>query len=216
MTDWHSSTYNLSYYAIITCLTTRTKTLLLFGGIFLNSICTFPPVLLPWPKASKPFAPLLRNFQLFLLDLKPSWSTMRGSKQLYLDPGRCPWWSGATPSRILGTQPASSVRSTPRKNFVQRTEVRFPLLAPADMLLLLFLSPPSTQSPSSPLDTASPSAAWRCTPISAHALSVSAETKGVGRHVVRSHHRLLLDEEEKELAMRPVLPWDVPTGGRCA
>ena len=64
-------------------------------------------------------------------------------------------------------------------------------------LLLLFLSPSSTQSPSSPPDPASPSAAQRCRPISAHALSVSAGTKEVGRHVVRSHHRLLPEKEEK-------------------
>ena len=47
-------------------------------------------------------------------------------------------------------------------------------------------------------------------------MSVYEETKGVERHVVRSHHRLLSDKEEKELAMRPILPWSVPTCGRCA
>ena len=38
--------------------------------------------------------------------------------------------------------------------------------------------------------------------------------EGVGRLIVRSHLRLLLGKEEKELAMRPILPWNVPIGGR--
>ena len=40
--------------------------------------------------------------------------------------------------------------------------------------------------------------------------------EGVGRLVVRSHHRLLPEKEEEELAMGPTLPWNIPTGGRCA
>ena len=33
---------------------------------------------------------------------------------------------------------------------------------------------------------------------------------------VRRNRRLLLNQEEKERAMRPVLPWHVPFHGRCA
>ena len=39
--------------------------------------------------------------------------------------------------------------------------------------------------------------------------------KGVGRHVARNYPRLLLDKEEKELAMRPILHLDVPISGWC-
>ena len=32
----------------------------------------------------------------------------------------------------------------------------------------------------------------------------------------RHHPRLLLNQEEKELAVRPVLSWHIPLDGRCA
>ena len=32
----------------------------------------------------------------------------------------------------------------------------------------------------------------------------------------RHRYRLLLNQEEKELAMRPVLPWHIPLHGCCA
>ena len=41
-------------------------------------------------------------------------------------------------------------------------------------------------------------------------LERSRRNKGIWQHLFRSHHRLLLDIEEKELAMRPRLPWNVP------
>ena len=40
--------------------------------------------------------------------------------------------------------------------------------------------------------------------------------KGIWQHFIRSHHRLLHCKEEKELAVRPTLPWNVPMRGCCA
>ena len=51
--------------------------------------------------------------------------------------------------------------------------------------------------------------------ISAHALSVSAETKKLERHCLRESQWLLPDEEENELAVQPTLPRDVPEAGSC-
>ena len=65
------------------------------------------------------------------------------------------------------------------------------------------------------MDSALPPAAKRSKPINAHALSDSAETQGIWQHLIHSH-QLLLYEEEKELAMRPILPWNGPLHGRCA
>ena len=43
--------------------------------------------------------------------------------------------------------------------------------------------------------------------------SIEEGTEGL---TVRRNRRLLLNQEEKELAMRPVLPWYIPLHGRCA
>ena len=37
-----------------------------------------------------------------------------------------------------------------------------------------------------------------------------------GRRQLDLCHRLLLDKEEEELALRPILPWNVPISGSCA
>ena len=68
----------------------------------------------------------------------------------------------------------------------------------------LHMSPESRDR--QPLDPASPSAANRCTPISAHALSVSAETKGLERHCHRESHRSFLMRKKKSSPCGPYFP----------
>ena len=62
----------------------------------------------------------------------------------------------------------------------------------------------------------SSSAAIRCRPIRAHALSVSTGTGGLNCTAFVRAKELLLDEEEQELVARLVLPRDVPEAGCCA
>ena len=81
---------------------------------------------------------------------------------------------------------------------------------------------PRARHPSSP---PLPSSALECKAISAHFLRTSAEKrevrmsaakKGLKSLATRHRRRLLLNQEETELVMRPVLPWHIPLHGCCA
>ena len=112
-----------------------------------------------------------------------------------------PWSCGS--SKLLAQAPNPRERALPPR-----------LTNPADEVSLALLQGFQDSLASACLQDRRLTTAGPGITCSAHALSVSAETKGVGRHVVCSHHQLLLDKEEKELAMRPILPKDVPIGRR--
>ena len=138
---------------------------------------------------------------MWQLKATPSSQSSRKSATTSLDQS-CPKTSTARHSLL------SSDTSQPREvSHAEQEPIHSGLLGQP----YLSMSPKSEDS--LPRDPAAASAAKRCRPINAHA--VSAETQVFGRHFVRNRHQLLLDKEEKELAIRPILPQEVPTGGCC-